>query len=169
MAELTADASWFRGLYVEMAPSVFGYARARLSASDAEDVTAEVFHAAVVAVKDGRGDRVTPAWLMGVTKNKIADKWRRQGRQDRLLGVLRRAEADACPEAWAHNATRDRVFDALDRVDPKYRRLLILKYVDSMPSAEIATEIGLSVRATESAIARARRALRVAFEEAGRQ
>lgn len=155
----------FRRLYEEMAPEVFGYARVRLSEVEAEDITAEVFHAAVVAINDGRGEQVTRAWLMTVARNKVVDRWRRAERDERAMRTLRRRQEEEFPIQWAHEATRDTVLDALDRLPLGQRRLLVMKYVDSLPVRDIATVLHRTEGATESALARARRAFKKAMAE----
>jgi RNA polymerase sigma-70 factor (ECF subfamily) len=154
------DAEAFERLYVDNVDGVYSYASARLGATDGEDVTAEVFHAAVVAFRDGREAQVTPAWLMAVTKNKVIDRWRRAERRKAKAHLLLVPQATEWPDGWADGANRPLVMDALERLKPDERVLLILRHVDGMSVPDIAAEAGKSVTAMESKLARARRAFR---------
>ena len=61
--------------------------------------------------------------------------------------------------------THGRAVAALDRLPADQRLVLVLKYVDEMTVAEVARELGRSVHATESLLARARTALRAAVDQ----
>jgi RNA polymerase sigma-70 factor (ECF subfamily) len=54
--------------------------------------------------------------------------------------------------------------EALQAISPNHRLVLILRYVDDLQVADVAKEIGRSVRATESMLARARTALNTAYQ-----
>ena len=49
---------------------------------------------------------------------------------------------------------------ALGALTPEHRTVLVLRYVDDLPVADIARIVGRSTRATESLLVRARAALR---------
>jgi RNA polymerase sigma factor (sigma-70 family) len=63
------------------------------------------------------------------------------------------------------NDDTDHVLEALDRLTPEHRAVLMLRYVDGMSSREIAAATGRNTRATDSLLARARRALGAAYRE----
>jgi RNA polymerase sigma-70 factor (ECF subfamily) len=56
---------------------------------------------------------------------------------------------------------------ALDRVGPHHRAALTLRYLDGLPVAEVAENLGRGLHATEALLQRARRALRAAYVEGG--
>lgn len=163
-ASVSPFAEAFERLYVDNVDVVYSYVSARLGATDGEDVTAEVFHAAVVAFRDGRGNQVTPAWLMAVSKNKVIDRWRRAERRKAKAHLLLVPQATEWPDGWADGANRQLVMDALERLKPDERVLLILRHVDGMSVPDIAAEVGKSVIAMESKLARSRRAFRRHYE-----
>lgn len=161
-AESRALSSPIDELYETHAPAVFGYARARVGPDDAEDVTAEVFVRALRTVMAGDASKVTPAWLMTVTKNCIIDRWRHQGHIDAHHARL---AAEALREStWPTEPADDAVIDALDYLSPLHRTVLLLKYVDGYSVADIGELIGKSHAATESTLARAKRAFRSNYE-----
>lgn len=141
---------------------VYGFAHHRVGDGDAMDVVSETFHAAALAVRDGRIDQVTTAWLMAVARNKIADHWRRAYRRKARLQLIRPPPEDlvAFPDHWHEDPRRPEVIAALDRIRDDQRSLLVLHHVDGMSVAELAELTGRSPSAVESALARARRAFR---------
>lgn len=145
-------------IYDAHAATVYAYLRRRVDAAEAEDLTAEVFHAAARAFEDGRGHRVTVAWLMVTARNLVIDRWRRAERHRRRLPLL-------VPTPPADEATSDRVLDALDRLLPRQRASLVLRYLEDRPVAEVAMLLGVGVAAAESLLARARREFRRRLDE----
>ncbi len=160
-----AEAS-FEELYRTMLPTVYRFTTARLGSAEGEDVTGEVFHAAVVAYTDGRRDAVTPAWLMAVARNKVIDRWRKAERRSAITFLHRKRPTELMdfPEDWAVSPQRDAVLAALDQLTPRHRNLLVAHYVDGMPVPELAELMDRSVAATESALARARRSFRTHYD-----
>lgn len=161
-APVSESTERFEELYREMLPSVYRFTTARLGRAAGEDVSAEVFHAAVVAINDGHFERVTPAWLMAVARNKVIDQWRRAERAKALDHRLHRSREDLMefPPDWANSSNRAEVMAALDQLTMRHRSLLILHYVDGMTVPELAERLDENVAALESAMARARAAFR---------
>lgn len=56
---------------------------------------------------------------------------------------------------------------ALERLGPHHRAALTLRYLDGLPVAEVAENLGRGIHATEALLQRARRALRRAYVEGG--
>lgn len=126
----------------------------------AEDLTQETFLTAVGRFKDNRGDEVTAQWLMGVARHKLLEHHRRAGREHRRLRlVFSRAGEALEPERPA--ATHEEALALLRDLPGDQRTALALRYVEGLAVGEVASEMGRSVRATESLLARARRALRI--------
>lgn len=156
-------------LYDAMASDVYRYLY-RMSGGDsglAEDLTQETFLTAVGRFSDGRGDEVSPPWLMGVARHKLLEHRRREGREQRRMRlVLARSDDEASAREW-RGVSRDEAAALLKDVAGDQRTALALRYVEDLPVAEVAAAIGRSVRATESLLARARRSLRRQAEETG--
>ena len=154
----------FDALYAEHASSVYGYARARVGPDEAEDLTAEVFVTALRTILDGDEAKVTPAWLMTVTKNRVIDRWRHQNHVEDHRRHLRSETLSRRVDAWPIDTSDDAVVDALDYLSPLHRAVLLMKYVDGYSVNEIAEVVGKSHAATESTLARAKRAFRSSYE-----
>ncbi len=150
-------------VYDAHSPTVYAYLRRRLGPGEAEDVTAEVFCAAARAFDEGRGHRVTISWLMVTARNLVIDRWRRRERHRARAHLVARRPPP--PD----EATQDRVLDALDRLAPRQRAALVLRYLEDRPVAEVADLLGLGMAATESLLARGRRELRRRLAELDRE
>lgn len=153
----------FERIYDDHVETVLRFATKRLGKSLGEEVTAEVFHAAVIAFQSGQARNVTPAWLMAVARNKVVDQWRKAERRKAKSHLLRGAVVEF-PDRWSDASNRDAVRAALGELPPAQRALLILRHVDGMSVPELARASGKSVRATESSLARARKAFRKHYQ-----
>ena len=77
------------GLYDDAVGDVYGYLVRRCgSTAVAEDLTSETFLAAVGVAEAPPPPTLTAAWLIGVARHKLADHWRRQEREQRLLSAI---------------------------------------------------------------------------------
>ncbi len=151
-------------LYDDALPHVYGYLLARCGdVGLAEELTAESFLAAVQAVrKPGAPDPSVP-WLIGVARHKLADHWRRAGREQRGLRLLD-GEAARVDDPWEMVVDRMRAREVLDGLGVHHRAALTLRYLDGLPVPEVARHLARTVHATEALLVRARAAFRRIYE-----
>ncbi|MGH9123867.1 MAG: RNA polymerase sigma factor [Acidimicrobiales bacterium] len=154
-------------LYDQALPYVYGYLLRRCGrVSWAEDLTAEVFLAAVDAVRREPPTPVSNAWLVGVARHKLADHWRRQAREDRRLEAVA-DESSGVVDQWDTHLDAVRAHEALMQLAPHHRGALVLRYLDDLPVAEVAALLGRSVHSTEGLLVRARAAFRRVYGQDG--
>jgi RNA polymerase sigma-70 factor (ECF subfamily) len=161
----------FWQLYEEGLPHVYGYLLRRSDKTTAEDLTQEVFLDLARRARHGGAQELTVGWLMVVARSRLLDHLRARQRADRKLRLAwsatdaheRDGLVDVDPTDAGLEPATERALDALPQVQ---RCVLVLHHLDGYSVGEVATAIGRSVRATESLLARARRAFRTAFEEA---
>ena len=152
-------------LYHRALPQVYGYLLPRCgSAVLAEDLTAETFLAAVAAARKDRPPELTVAWLVGVARHKLVDYWRRADLERRRIGVVV-SDAEAVNDPWEAQLDIAAAHAALSRLPAHQRAALTLRYLDGLPVAEVARELGRSLHATETLLVRARAALRRVYEK----
>lgn len=130
----------------------------------AEDLTSDVM---VRAVRETRrtGTVVTAAWLTTVARNRLVDHWRAAAREERRL---RLAWSDRERDDWVDDGTPlapDVVHEVMRGLRPDHQAVLALRYLDDLSVPEVARVLGRSVHATESLLARARRAFRTSYSE----
>ncbi|WP_406631927.1 RNA polymerase sigma factor [Amycolatopsis sp. WGS_07] len=130
---------------------IYGYIRRRLCDSDDVPGVFEETMKAFVAYAD-RKDLPVEEYLpvmFGIARRKIADAWRALSRRAAAelpqepsdLALL----ADACVEAYGAVDLRLDVENALSRLTPKQRRVLVLRAVDQLTREETARAMGVSV------------------------
>ena len=127
----------------------------------AEDLTQETFAAVVAAERAGRAQLQSMPWVIGVARHKLADHYRRTGSESRRMALVWAADHhDGDPQFDdLDRESPQRVLDLLRELSPSHRLVLAFRYVDELTVEEIALLLGRSVRATESLLVRARRAL----------
>jgi RNA polymerase sigma-70 factor (ECF subfamily) len=151
-------------LYDRALPEVYGYLLRRCDATAvAEDLTAETFLAAVAAVQKGAVPQLTTAWLIGVARHKLVDHWRRKARDERNLQAVA-DEPVAEDDPWEAHLNAAVAHEALARLGAHHRVALTLRYLDGLPVAEVADQLGRTVHATEALLVRARLAFRRVYE-----
>jgi RNA polymerase sigma-70 factor (ECF subfamily) len=142
----------------------------------AEDVVQETFAVALSKQADydpARGS--IAAWLAVLSRNAIRDHLRAHRRSDDLQQAWERIDATLAQifaamaerplpgEVLERAETRELVQMAVANLPESYRNALLRKYVDGESLEALAGELGISVDAAKSLLARARRAFRDTF------
>ncbi len=152
-------------LYDDALPQVYGYLHRRCrDRTTAEDLTTEVFLAAVDSIHREVVRDVTTAWLIGIARHKLVDHWRRVERDERRLHAVADGLADH-DDPWDAQLDLMTARDVLDELGAHHRAALTLRYVDDLPVAQVAAELGRTTHATEALLVRARSAFRARYEE----
>ena len=152
-------------LYDRALPQVYGYLVRRVgNPAVAEDLTGETFLAAAQAVKNGDGPRLSTAWLVTVARNKLVDHWRHGAVEEEKLPLVGTDDIVLDEDADVQ-FERARARAVLLELGPHHRCALTLRYLDGLPVAEVAAEMGRTVHATEALLVRARSAFRAAYGE----
>ncbi|WP_298748666.1 sigma-70 family RNA polymerase sigma factor [uncultured Serinicoccus sp.] len=124
---------------------VHGLARRAVGPDDADDVTQAVF----VSAWRGRAtyDRASAplgAWLVGITRRRIADQLRTRQRQ---VPVAVAREQQDVPDggAWTAADSTDllTIYEELERIGDPQRRIILLAYVEDLTQREIAERLDL--------------------------
>lgn len=116
--------------------------------ADAEDLTAEVFLAAVPRVRQAASIGEVRAYLSAVARTVLADHWRRTLGQQ--ITTVDPGEFDQVPEVTApagtggHVAAR-RVSRLLEALPERYRRILQLRFLESASIREAATSMQITI------------------------
>ena len=161
-----SDPDVFRVFYDEALPVVYGYFFKRCGGRRevAADLTQETFLSAVKAVRSGATVEAPMPWIVTIARRRLVDFYRRKAGRPVPVGEWTEQPVSVGSQ-WT-SGTEARLVSALEQVPADHRLVLVLRYVDDLPVAEVAQLISKSVRATESLLARARRSLESAFEEA---
>jgi RNA polymerase sigma factor (sigma-70 family) len=157
--------------YERWAGLVHGIAvRSLGSSADAEDVTQQVFVSAWTGRAGYRpADGPLPAWLVGITRHRIADAFARRQRDERAhvaaLGVV---EATAPSTAFDTRA-EDRVIllEELARIGEPQRGIMELAFFHDLTHEQISQHTGLPLGTVKSHIRRTLVRLRSRLEVDG--
>jgi len=156
----------FDRLYRSSRDDVYAYVASLLRDDPAaEEVTAAAFERAYR--KRNRFDpaRGEPrAWLFGIARNAALDELRRRGRQAELAAEPADVENLGVEEGVEHSERRLAVSGALERLAPRERELIALKYFAGLANAEIAEVLGLSESNAGTRLHRAMTKLREACD-----
>jgi RNA polymerase sigma-70 factor (ECF subfamily) len=131
----------------------------------AEDLVQETFMAVMKSFQAGHPDSITMPWTMGIARHKLIDHYRRAARHDRKLSLAFSSAARVEESSEFDSIDASEALELLESLSPSHRLVLLLRYVDDLPVADVASLIGSSVRATESLIVRARHALEARLRE----
>jgi RNA polymerase sigma-70 factor (ECF subfamily) len=156
----------FDRLYRSSRDDVYAYVAGLLRDSTAaEEVTAAAFERAYRKRNRFDPERGEPrAWLFGIARNAALDELRRRGRQAELRAEpvdLADLGADAVDE---RSERRLAVSAALERLAPRERELIALKFFAGLGNAEIAQVLGTSESNAGTKLHRAMTKLREACD-----
>lgn len=150
-----------RAVYDAHASLVYGMCRKALGGTSADDVTQEVFVSAWRARSGFDPDRGTLSqWLAGITKRRIIDHLRSEGRHanrraddDAIDQGAIRAGADSEPQV-ERLANRMLAAEALRHLAERPRRVIELAYLHDLTHEQIAEQTGLPLGTIKSDIRR---------------
>ncbi|MBX5475395.1 MAG: sigma-70 family RNA polymerase sigma factor [Thermoleophilia bacterium] len=151
-ARTGAEWAWSR-IYLDLAPLVLGYLRAR-RAREPEDLTGEVF---LQVVRDlprfEGGEHDFRAWVFVIARNRLVDESRRHARRPVELApeapVDRRAPEDVETQVL-HEAATERVRRIIEQLAPDQRDVLLLRVLGELTVEEVARVIGRSPGAVKA-------------------
>jgi RNA polymerase sigma factor (sigma-70 family) len=160
--------------YERWAGQVHGMAvRAFGPGPDAEDITQQTFVSAWTGRAGYRPDKgPLPAWLVGITRHKIADAWARRARERRETEAAV-ADLQAGPAqpvtvgVDTQVADRVLVLDELELLGQPQRGIIELAFFEDLTHAQIAARTGLPLGTVKSHIRRTLERLRTRLEVDG--
>jgi RNA polymerase sigma-70 factor (ECF subfamily) len=162
----------------EYFPRLYRYARHRLgNLADVDEVVQTTLSQAARRLETYRGESTLLTWLVQICRHEISRSLQRASRTDMMRPFLNDENLRAVVERIADDqlspeqeASRGELISlvqfALDQLPEHYAKALELKYVLGMGSREIAEELSSTDEATQSLLARARRAFRAVCGEA---
>lgn len=156
------------------ASGLYRYFVVRLGDSHLAD---DMMQLAWLAAHQGRG-RVPPTeleyWLRGVARNLVRGHWLRQSRRPDHVPIpdaglatalsRRLVEEEIPDDVMARREARDQLMLALTSLDADMQTLVIARYFQNLSNAALAERFGVSERAIEGRLYRARQALRMRLE-----
>ena len=158
----SGDRRAFAALYDRHVDAVYRYAYFRLRVhAEAEDVTSEVFHRALVAIPRFEPRRPFLAFLYTIARNVITDRMRRERPQASYEDALAHPSEAPGPEelASAGDEVR-RLRAAVAQLTTLQQEVIVLRYLEGRSTKETAVVIGKSESTIRGIQMRALAALR---------
>jgi DNA-directed RNA polymerase specialized sigma24 family protein len=152
--DVTTEAG-FMACYGAMFAPVYRYA-GTLCGRDraaAEDLVHDVFLNALARARRGELRSVSVGYLTTAVRHRWIDRWRAEEREHRRVAMVQ----SIAPEVPGSAALPPVMLAALP---DRERTAVVLRYIDDLPVAKVASEMGIGTRAAESLLARALRRLR---------
>jgi RNA polymerase sigma-70 factor (ECF subfamily) len=133
--------------------------------SDAEDVTQQVYVSAWRgrATFDPTGS--LPAWLVGITRHRIADRLAARTREHRTLAAVGGVRDLRAAPADEHVVDRLVIADEISRLDDPRRTILGLVFYEDQTYAQIAERLDLPLGTVKSHVRRGLLHLRDSLKE----
>ncbi|MEO8622159.1 MAG: RNA polymerase sigma factor [bacterium] len=163
-SELGDVSEWIR----RFTPQLLGVARAFAQDEDeAEDLLQELWIAAYERAHERAPNAPLSAWLHTLVLNIGRTRWRRRRRRERLFALWGRSErshdgthAPGISEALL----RAQLWRSVAELPDLQRRVLLLRIVEDMSTAQAAAVLGLAQGTIKASLHRALKALRQTFE-----
>lgn len=140
------DRDAFARLYKHHAPAVHGYLYRSGAGGRTEDLVAETFVRAYRAIGryEDRGVSFR-AWLFRIATNLSIQHARKKSSGELATAELLAVSDAAGPERLAVQADRARALtEALGALEPRDRSVVVLRYLEDLPAAEVADVLGLT-------------------------
>ncbi len=154
-------------IYGEWSSLVYSLALRSLGhATDAEDVTQKVFVSAWRGRQGFDPDRASiSAWLVGITRNTVADAHQARTRERQLAEQAATVAApEVVPSAEIDLADRLLIADEIAQLEPVPRTVVHLAFYDDLTHMQIAERLNLPVGTVKSHIRRSLSRLRKRLE-----
>jgi RNA polymerase sigma-70 factor (ECF subfamily) len=131
--------------------------------ADAEEVLQDTLFAFLEAIRDFQGRSNIQTFLFSICHHKIIDFYRRKKIKHAVFSQMPQLEALISPllspeEELDVTVAREKIHSVLDKILPRYRQILVLKYVEGHSVEEIAQKLTLTFKSVESQLFRARKA-----------
>lgn len=155
------DKQAIREFYGMYAPSIGRFLGRKLPQEEAKEILNDVFFDAIDELPFLKNTDNIKAWLYRIAHNKTVDYYRKKKIKSVLLSEIPFLQIAAKeiqqPEfQFEKNKLRERIEQTLEKLSDKYREILRLHYEDGMKIKQIAAVLGMTPKATESLLYRAR-------------
>lgn len=167
------DEAVFRHFYTTHRGALLSFLMRKLDDQDAEEVLHDSFLAFLEALRDFQGKSSLKTFLFSIAKRKAVDKLRKQKVKKILFSyipahIVESLAAVVMKDTIDATLLQRKIFRVLKLLPNDYARVLRLKYSEGFKISQIAAEVELSPKATESLVFRARQAFKIMYEKDNR-
>ena len=160
----------FDALYHRHVRAVYNRVRYVIPDTDVEDVTQDVFLAALCSLPTFRGEAQFSTWLRTLTNHKVAEYYRKRSRKKETMQVdLVHAEERSDESNTRSLEDRIALQCVLVSLPKQYCEVILLRFAEGMQFNEIAKCLKKNPEAVKSLFRRAMAALREEMDEEDEQ
>ncbi len=155
--------------YHTYAPHLSQFIRSKIDKEeDCEEVLQDTLFAFLEALRDFEGKASVKTFLYSICQHKIIDFYRRKKMKHIVFSRMPQLESLVSPlftpeEELDAQILKEKIRKALRKLLPRYRQILLLKYLEQMPVETIAQKFAITFKSAESQLFRARKAFVEAF------
>ena len=153
---LAGDPAAVEECYRLLAPTVLGYLRRLLPTADAEDALQRTFLDVWRSREQYDPTRPLAGWVLGIARHRAYDTLRSRRPAESAESLPDAALIDDLAERFARSLV---VRQALARISPEQRQVLILAYFDDLSLAQVAEWVGAPLGTVKARASRGLRAL----------
>jgi len=155
--------------YRTYSPRLIQFIRSKIRhEEDCEEILQDTLFAFLEAIRDFEGKASLQTFLYAICQHKIIDFYRRRKLKHIVFSQMPQLESLISPllnpeEELDATILKDKISAVLKKLLPRYRQILILKYLENMPVSTIAQKLAITFKSAESQLFRARKAFVEAF------
>lgn len=168
---ISGDETAFEQFSDSYIPVLYRFTQRRLHGDRdlASDIVQSTLCKVIAKLDTYRGEAALVTWLCACCKNEIAAHFRKNDKRAHDVELVPEVPAeqsvnpvltDNPEQSLLASESADLVHEALDRLPPHYGHALEWKYFEELPVKEISSRLGISPKATESLLTRARQSFR---------
>lgn len=160
---LAQDEKALKFFYNQHKKTLMTFIGRSLLQEDAEEVLQDTFFGFIESLRNFRGQSSLKTFLYSIAKRKIIDRMRRKKIQRVLFSYLPSYIVETFATVLLQDTVDKRhiakkISRVFHRLPNEYSRVLRLKYIEGYKVSAIGTDMGLSLKAVESLLFRARKA-----------
>lgn len=166
---LARDREALHLFYKAYAPKLSSYIAVRVRESrDCEEILQDTLFAFLEALRDFHGKSRVSTFLFSICNHKIIDYYRKRKLKQIMFSQMPQLEGLISPllnpeEELDAKILKEKIQGVFVRIIPRYRTILLWKYMENMSVGEIAQKLNITFKSAESQLFRARKAFVKAF------
>lgn len=166
---LSGDRRALHSFYHTYTPKLTRFINTKINnPKDAEEILQDTLYAFLEAIRDFAGTSKLQTFLFSIASHKIVDFYRKKKIKHVLFSRAPQLETLVSPllnpeEHLDIVLLKEKIYKVLGRILPRYRDILLMKYIDGLSVGAIARKFTVSFKSAESQLFRARKAFVALF------
>ena len=166
---LKGDEATLRRFYTSCKPKLLSYIRRKIAnESDAEEVLQDTLIATLDALRDFSFSSSLYTYICSIANHKVIDYYRKKKLKNILFSQIPEIESLVATLTGPEDKLDEEILKAkiketFQKIKPRYRNILTLKYIYGYSVGEIAQKLSISFKSAESQLFRARKAFTLAY------